>query len=90
MAKITPPGIEGSMVAITHTLMFISSIFLRNFLGIMINDLFVKVTTENLHNFWVLCMFDLGFRAIPLLYIGLMVPRNKVVDEFQSKNIKEA
>ena len=77
MAKIIPPGIEGTMISITNTLMFLSNLLLRNLFGILVNDIFVHVTVQNLNNYSILCLFDLLCRFVPLIYIGIMVPRNQ-------------
>ena len=90
MAKIIPPGIEGTMISITNTIMFLSNLLLRNVLGIFLNDTFAHVTVSKLDNFSILCLFQLLFRLLPLFYIGLLVPRNKQVDDLQTDQLEKA
>lgn len=90
MSKVIPPGIEGTMFSLTVTLIALSNFVIRNLFGTIINDLFVKVTKENLDDFWILMTIQLVSKFYPLLIINCLVPTNKEVDELQDKYLLEA
>lgn len=90
MSKVIPPGIEGTMFSLTVTLIALSNFVIRNLLGTVINDLFVKVTKENLDNFWILMTIQLVSKFYPLLIINCLVPTNKEVNDLQYQYLKEA
>jgi hypothetical protein len=47
---------------------------LKNWIGILLNDLFVNVTKKNLNNFYILIFFTLFGSFIPFLFIKKMIP----------------
>lgn len=75
MAKIIPPGLEGTMMSLTATVINLNQYILRNAIGVILNDLFVGCSKENLGVYWVLCAISLGAKLFPFVYISQLVPR---------------
>lgn len=90
MSKVIPPGIEGTMFSLTATLANLSHFILRNFVGTVINDLFVGVTKEKIDKFWILMVIQLLSKFYPLFLINRLVPTNAEVNELQDKYLIEA
>ena len=51
MAKIIPPGVEGTMSALTATIINLSNFLIRIAFGVFLNDRFVGVTNENMEKY---------------------------------------
>ena len=72
MAKIIAPGIEGTMFALTGSLITISIMVLRNIFGVVINR-YIGVTKEHLGNYYQLLWIELFFKTVPFLYIRSLI-----------------
>ena len=75
MAKIIPPGIEGTMMSLTDTIINLGQFTLRQLFGVILNDVFVGCTKEKIDLFWILCVIQLACKIIPFVYISQLVPR---------------
>ena len=54
MAKIIKPGVEGTMLALTGTIINLNQFLIRANVGAFINDLYVGVTAEKLDDYYIL------------------------------------
>ena len=75
MGKIIPPGVEGTMISLTATIININQFLLRQAIGSFINDIFVHVTTENLGNYYILMIIMLIGKFYPLIFLFQLVPK---------------
>ena len=76
MAKSIPPGVEGTIVSLTMTIINLNQFILRSFFGTFINDHFVGVTKEHLDRFYILCLINFAFKWMPLFFIWKLIPKN--------------
>lgn len=89
MAKIIPPGIEGTMMSLTATIINLGQYILRMAIGVLINDMFVGCSRENIQLYWVLMAIQLASRFIPFVYISQLVPRVQDVNALQQKYLDQ-
>jgi hypothetical protein len=75
MAKIIPKGIEGTLMAFSTTIVALNQFTIRAILGVIINNSFVNVTTNNLNDYYILTIIALCGSFIPFTYILCMVPK---------------
>ena len=69
-AKITPAHIEATVFAVlTGVFNFVNTVLSPN-MGILINKLFVGVTSEHLENYHILALISLSLSLTPLLIIN--------------------
>jgi len=81
-AKITPPGIEGTMFAfLTGTWNFADGV-LSPLVGAWLNKNFAGVTADNLRNYPRLCLFAFLCSFLGLLILPL-IPMKKDIDRVQ-------
>ena len=83
MAKIIPPGVEGSMVALTATIINLNQFLIRGSFGALLNDLFVGVTTQHLEKYPSLAWIYLFGKFFPFFFIFSLIPKNEDVQELQ-------
>ena len=81
-AKITPKYIEATVYALLTGVFNMSNFFLSPMIGVLINRLFVNVTTSNLDQFYILLLIQMAFIPLPLLLLRL-IPLKKEIKEFQ-------
>jgi hypothetical protein len=81
MAKVIPPGVEGTMVSLFTTIVNLNQFTIKTALGSYINDRFVGVTNSNIEKYWVLSIIETVGKLLPLMYIYLLVPTNDEVNE---------
>jgi hypothetical protein len=85
-ARITPPGIEGTMMAFSTTLIQLNQFTIRNLLGVFINSKFVQVSSDNMDNYWVLTTIKFIGSLIPLTFMLKILPTNEQIKELQMKH----
>eukprot|EP00347_Sterkiella_histriomuscorum_P010122 403377520 len=85
-AKITPKNVEATIFATLTGISNLSSGVLSPMSGVIINKLFVGVSTENLENYWQLVVIQLFSAFVPLVLYRL-IPTKKEIEEIQGKNI---
>ena len=54
LAKLTPPGIESSLMALSNTILNLNQHTIRNLIGVWINKEFVGVEKENINKYYIL------------------------------------
>jgi len=54
LAKLTPPGIESSLMALSNTILNLNQHTIRNLIGVWINKKFVGVEKENIDKYYIL------------------------------------
>lgn len=54
VAKLTPPGIESSMMVLSKTVIIFNQFVLRNIIGALINSTFIGITTSNINEIYQL------------------------------------
>jgi hypothetical protein len=81
MAKIIPPGVEGSMTAVTATIINLNQFLIRGSFGALINDLFVGVTSDHLEKYPILSWIFLAGKFFPFFFIYKLIPKNEEVQE---------
>jgi len=74
-AKITPMYIEATVFSMLSGLFNLSRGILSSWIGIMYNNLFVGITTQNLENFYILILIALCLSPMPFLFVRL-IPTN--------------
>lgn len=74
MAKIIVPGIEGTMSSLQSTIIAVSFGLLRQQIGIIVNQLFFGIETENIESYYKLLAVELVAKVIPFLYIYRLIP----------------
>lgn len=80
--KLVPVGIEATISMVYQTVLSLSSVALRETVGLLINDLFINVTNENLDNYVWLKVIGMCCNCIPFLFIYLgMVPTKVQADD---------
>ena len=79
--------IEATVFALLSGLFNLSRGILSSWIGIMYNNLFVGITTENLDNFYVLILIALCLSPVPFLFVRL-IPTNKEIHEIQENEEK--
>ena len=87
MAKIANPGIEATMVALTNQIIFFTQFGLRNMIGALVNHTFFGVTTSDIADYHELIVVEFIFKLLPFLYIGILVPTKKQMDDHQISNM---
>jgi uncharacterized membrane protein AbrB (regulator of aidB expression) len=81
-AKITPKNIEATCFAfLTGTLNFCYGV-LGPLIGSKINDRFVGVTSEDLSNFYILCIVSIVTSIFPFLFLW-MIPLKDDIKKWQ-------
>ena len=90
MGKIIPPGVEASMFSLTTTLIGLSVFILRQFVGTIVNDLFVGVTNDSLNKYYILTIIEGLSRLVPLMLIFRLVPTNAEINQLQAVNIEKS
>ena len=85
MARMVPPGVEGTMMAVNNTLVHLNQFTIRNLLGKCINDAFVHVGRNSLHNYYILPIIAFAGSILPLFYMMRMIPSNQEVAELEEK-----
>ena len=89
MAKIIPPGVEGSMVALTATIINLNQFLIRGSFGALLNDLFVGVTTAHLEKYPTLAWIYLFGKFFPFFFIFALIPKNEEVQALQQRYLDE-
>ena len=54
LAKLTPPGIESSLMALSNTILNLNQFTIRGLLGVYINETFIGVEKENIEKYYML------------------------------------
>ena len=81
MAKTIPPGIEGTMISLTMTLINLNQFILRTTWGTFINDNFVGVTKNRLGKYYILTLIQLASKFFPLFLINCLLPTVQEVND---------
>ena len=89
MAKIIVPGIEGTMSSLQSTIINVSFGMLRAQMGIILNQLFFGIETDNIDQYYKLLAVELVAKMIPFLYIYRLIPTAEEVDRLQAKYMAE-
>jgi hypothetical protein len=76
MAKVIPPGIEGTMVSLFTTIINLNQFTIKTAFGTWVNDKFVGITNDNIDKYWILAIIETVGKLVPLLYIYCLVPTN--------------
>lgn len=77
IAKLTPPGIESSLMSLSASIIGFNLYTLRGLLGVFINKHFVGVDNDHLDKYHLLVAIQIVGSLIPLLFIKYMVPTNE-------------
>jgi hypothetical protein len=83
MAKLIPPGVESSMMALNTTVVNLKSMLISPFMGVFINDYFVHVTKKNMKDYKWLCLTATIMSVGPLFFVWCMTPTFKELEERQ-------
>ena len=75
LSKIIPYGVEGTMMSLYGTILTMSMFAVKNWMGIIINDLFINCSKNNLSNFYKQISVSLFGSFIPFLFIWYMIPK---------------
>ena len=83
LARLTPPGLEGTMTSFSFSIIILNQFMLRLLVGAVINGNFVHppVEAKNIKDFPKLMIIQFFGTLIPMTYIYCMVPLNKKVLE---------
>ena len=88
LAKVILPGVEASMISFSATIISLNQFSIRNIMGVVINDKFFQVSNESFDQYYMLQVAALIGYVVPLLFIHLMVPSLKEINEIQERNTK--
>ena len=73
IAKITPAHVEATIFSFAASVINAGIHFLGKYTGLAWNKAFFGITTENLEeNFWKLCLLEMCFALVCLVYIPLL------------------
>lgn len=79
-AKIVPPGVEGTMMAFSITMVSMNLSIVRNMLGALLNHTFIHVTHDNIETeYYKLTLVKLVLAFVPFAFIFRLLPKNKDV-----------
>lgn len=73
-SKIFPVGIEATLWSLTSSVQFCSFLLLRPLMGVLINNLFIHVTVENMENYIYIKLVQLISSILPLLFMWYFIP----------------
>lgn len=81
-SKLVPKGVESTMTGITFTFVSLNLGFLRESLGMLINDHFVHVTNKDLHQYVWLKVIAMMMNCISYIFYAYgMIPTRAEADE---------
>jgi MFS family permease len=83
-AKITPKHIEATVFSFFTGIFNLSAMVISPNIGVLINKLFIGVTTANLENYYKLQMIQLVLSVIPL-FLLFLIPLKSEIKELQKK-----
>lgn len=86
-AKITPRNIEATVFAMFTGILNLVSVVISPCMGIIINTLFVGVTTSTLGDYYKLVFISLVMSFAPMFFLQL-IPMKSEIDEIQARQIK--
>lgn len=87
-ARLIPPGVEGTMMAFSTTIIGIDMFAIRLVMGLILNQLFVGMNKDNMEEkYRYLTMFKFVGACLPILFIYRLVPTNAEVSKQQKLNI---
>ena len=89
-AQLVSPGVEGTMLSLSTSLIKLNQFTIREMVGILINDIWVHVTTKNLSDIFYLIEISLVCAFIPIILIYLMVPTREETQAYQKMKQVEA
>ena len=81
VAKISAPGVEGTMSSLGSTIITLNMHFLRDASGLLINHVFIGVTRSSIEDYSSLALITLMGTVVPLLYMKRLIPSNLEIDE---------
>ena len=87
ISKCTPPGVEGSMVSLTVTIILISYKIFKSMMGVFINSWFVGVSRSDMSNYQWLPMIQIVSAMFPLILIHYLVPKNEDLEVIEKENL---
>jgi hypothetical protein len=88
IARIVPPGIEGTIMAFGSTILYLDMRTIRNLFGVFINSNFVGVTAKNItDNYFYLTLINTIGSILPCFFIYAMIPSNEQIKALQDENI---
>ena len=77
-AKLTPPGIESTIMSFSTTIVRINQYSLRGYIGILLNQFLLKVTKADIEEkYYILTIITFIGTLIPMTYIYYFIPSNK-------------
>jgi hypothetical protein len=80
LARIAPPGVEGTLMAFGSTILQLDIFTIRNLFGVFVNSKFVGVTTENIKDDYVyLCLIKTAGSILPCFFIYALIPSNEQI-----------
>lgn len=82
-AQLVSPGVEGTMLSLSTSLIKLNQFTIREMVGILINDLFIHVTRKNLTDIFYLIEVAFFFSFIPIIFIYFMVPSRELINSYQ-------
>ena len=80
IAKISAPGVEGTMSSLGSTIIVLNMHSFKDGMGLLLNNLFVGVTRETIKNYSSLALIELIGTVIPLIYMKRIIPSNVEIE----------
>ena len=84
-AQLVSPGVEGTMLSLSTSLIKLNQFTIREMVGILINDMFIHVTRKSLTDIFYLVEVAFFASFIPIVFIYLMVPSRGETNAYQQK-----
>ena len=87
IAKITPAHVEATIFSFAASVLNIGIHFGAKYMGLFWNKLFFNINTDNLDEFWKLCLVELCLAFVCLLYVPILPTWEEV--RIQQEHLKE-
>ena len=81
-AQLVSPGVEGTMLSLSTSLIKLNQFTIREMVGILINDSLIHVSTKNLGDIFYLIEISFFCAFVPIALIYLMVPTKQETQKY--------